>query len=114
MVSPLLTILANTSGLGAGSLSANGNTVAVALCGLATEDTIEGAPLAACGFDLFAWAGAALVEWHTLQRVFDVLAAALPGWLTAAGAGDLMAHGGYLSAAAAARLSKFAADSIVG
>ena len=49
-----------------------------------------------------------------LQGVLNVLAAALPGWLAAAGAGDLMAHGGYLSAAAAARLSKFAADSIVG
>jgi hypothetical protein len=66
MVSPLLTILANTSGLGAGNLSANGNTVAVALCGLATEDAIEGALLAACGFDLFAWAGASLVKRHAL------------------------------------------------
>ena len=62
----IIAILANTSGLGAGNLSANGNTVAVALCGLATEDTIEGAPLAACGFDLFAWAGASLVERHAL------------------------------------------------
>ena len=43
-----------------------------------------------------------------------MLAAALPGWLAAGCAGDLMAHGGYLSAAAAARLSNFAADSIVG
>ena len=49
-----------------------------------------------------------------LEGVLNVLAAALPGWLAAAGAGDLVTHGGYLSAAAAARLSKFAADSIVG
>ena len=114
MVSPLLTILANTSGLGAGNLSANGNTVAVALCGLAPQDAVEGAPLAACSFDLFAWAGAALVDGHPLEGVLNVLAAPLPGWLAARCAGNLMAHGGYLSAAAAARLSNFAADSIVG
>ena len=72
---------------------------------LATENSVERALLAACGFDVFARAGAALVERHALQGVLNVLAATLPGWLVAGGAGDLMAHGGYLSAAAAARLS---------
>ena len=105
MVSPLLTILANTSGLGAGNFSANGSSVAVALCGLATEDAVEGALLATCRFDLFAWAGAAIAHWNALQGVLDVLAAALPRWLAAGDASDLMTHGGYLSAASAARLS---------
>ena len=41
MVSPLLTIPANTSDLDAGSLSAKGDTVAVAPCGLAAEDAVE-------------------------------------------------------------------------
>ena len=72
---------------------------------LATENSVERALLAACSFDLFAWAGAALVERYALKSVLNVLTTALPGWLVAGGAGDLMAHGGYLSAAAAARLS---------
>ena len=82
--------------------------------GLAAEDTVEQTLLVLWVVRIWSRTGAALVEWHALQRVFNVLAAALPGWLAAAGAGDLVTHGGYLPADAAARLSKFAADSIVG
>jgi len=80
---------------------------------LAAEDPVERALGVGGGLHLVAWAGAAFGNWHTFQGVLNVFAAALPGWLVAGGAGDLMAHGGYLSTDAAA-LSKFAADSIVG